>query len=419
MIHKEVLDNGLTVVTEETGQFRSVSLGVWLKTGSRHEPAMLNGISHFIEHLVFKGTQKRSAREIALIIDSIGGQVDAFTAKEYTCFYTKVLDEHLTVAVDLLSDIVLRPRFDQQDIEKERRVILEEIRMVEDSPDELVYDVFSEHYWKGHPMGRPIQGTERTVSRLTASRLAGHFSGSYKPENIVIAAAGNIRHRSFVRSMRRAFEPLTPGAVNGRVTMPRSYPVFVRREKKELEQIHLCVGLPALAMGSRQRYALLVLNTVLGGTMSSRLWQRIREGSGLAYSVYSAVNSYRDCGFIMVYAATNPAAADTVVQQVCEEFARLKKEPVGEKDLRVAKDHLKGAIMLSLESTSSRMSNLARQEIYFGKQFSMDEVLREIENVSAGQVRALARKLLVAERSGLAVVGRLARFKARRPDLEF
>ena len=418
MIRKETLDNGLTFLTERMDHVRSVSLGVWLRTGSRHEAAQVNGISHFIEHLVFKGTMRRSAQEIALIIDSIGGQVDAFTGKEYTCFYTRVLDEHLPIAIDLLSDIVLSPRFAADDIEKERKVIFEEIRMVEDSPDELVYDLFSQHYWKGHPLGRPIQGTKRSVAGLKPEHLTRHFGGSYRPENMVIAAAGNLRHARFVKALSKAFEPLEAGRVDGRITPPRDYPIFVRREKGELEQLHICLGLPALPTTSRQRYKLLVLNTVLGGTMSSRLWQRIREGSGLAYSVFSSVNSFADCGFLMIYAATNPSAGDMVLRQIVEELVRLKSEPIGDKELRVAKDHLKGALMLSLESSSSRMSNLARQDIYFGRQSTNEEVLRCVEAVTTGQLQALARKLLVGERCGLAVVGRLSRFKTRRSALE-
>jgi predicted Zn-dependent peptidase len=222
MIRKQILDNGLTILTETMPGLKSVSLGVWLKTGSRHETAQANGISHFIEHLVFKGTARRTAQEIALIIDSIGGQVDAFTGKEYTCFFTRVLDEHLDVATDLLSDIVLSPRFAEEDIEKERKVIYEEIRMVEDTPDELLYDVLSQQYWKGHPLGRPIQGTRRTVSALTPGHLSRHFRRSYRPENMVIAAAGNLEHGPFVRAMRTAFDPLPAGRVNGKVRPPRA-----------------------------------------------------------------------------------------------------------------------------------------------------------------------------------------------------
>jgi predicted Zn-dependent peptidase len=417
MIRSEVLDNGLTIITEGMPHVRSASVGVWLRTGSRHERESVNGISHFIEHLVFKGTEKRTSRDIALIIDSVGGQVDAFTGKEYTCFYTKVLDEHLPIALDLLRDIVLSPRFATDDIEKERKVIYEEIRMVEDSPDELVYDLFSERYWQDHPLGRPIQGTRQSVSRLESRHLLRHFRECYRPENMVIAAAGNLKHREFVNSFGSAFRSLPRGKASGKISPPRATPSIVKKEKKSLEQLHLCIGLPAFSTTSSKRFPLLLLNTLLGGTMSSRLWQRIREGSGLAYSVSSGANSFHDAGFLMIYAATNPATGDLVIRQIVEELALLKKTTVDEKELRVAKDHLKGSLMLSLESSSSRMSNLARQEIYFGRHFSSDEVLRSIEAVTPKQIQALAVELFRGEEAGLAAVGRLDRFRTRRSDL--
>lgn len=419
MIRKEILDNGLTLLTETMPSVRSVSLGVWLRTGSRHETPSANGVSHFIEHLVFKGTRKKSAQEIALIIDSVGGQVDAFTSKEYTCFYARVLDEHVPVAIDLLSDIVLSPRFAADDIEKERKVIYEEMKMVDDTPDELIYDLFSKHYWKGHALGRPIQGTKRTVASLTPRRLMSYFRHSYKPGNMIIAAAGNLRHAAVARGVARAFESLPKGTVERRYRPPRAYPVVVRKTKKELEQLHVFMGMPAFPTSHPGRFALLVLNTVLGGTMSSRLWQRIREQSGLAYSVYSGVNSFYDCGYQVVYAATSPASGDRVVRQVMDELSRIKREPVTDEELRVAKEHLKGSLMLSLESSSSRMSNLARQEIYFGRQFGNGEVLRAIDAVDAGDVRRVAQEVLTGERCALAVLGRVDRFTTRRSDLAF
>jgi predicted Zn-dependent peptidase len=419
MIRKEVLGNGLTLISESIPHVRSVSIGVWLRTGSRHEARPLNGISHFIEHLVFKGTEKRTAQELALVIDSIGGQVEAFTGKEYTCFYTKVLDEHVPVALDLLSDIVLRPRFDPEDIEKERKVIYEEMRMVEDSPDELVYDLFSESWWQEHPLARPIQGTRRSVASLSPRRLAAYFRGAYVPGNMVITAAGRLKHEAIHAPLRSAFGKLKPGRVpsDGRPPKPRR--MVVKKEKASLEQLHICLGVPSFPATSSRRYALLLMSTILGGTMSSRLWQRIREGSGLAYSVYAGVNAFNDCGFLMVYAATNPATGDKVVRQICEELRRIKNEPVGEGELRVAKDNLKGSLMLSLESTSSRMSNLARADISFGRQFGNDEVLRFIERVTAAQVQAVARDVLNSDLCGLAALGRVNRFRTRSADLEF
>ena len=418
-LRKTILPNGLTILTEAMPNLKSISLGVWLKKGSRHEREADNGISHFIEHLVFKGTMKRSAQEIALVIDRIGGQVDAFTGKEYTCFYFRALDEHLPVALDLISDIVLSPRFDEADIEKERKVIFEEIRMVEDTPDELLYDLFSQSYWKGHPLSRPIQGTIDSVSKMTPERLLSHFRQAYVPSQMVIAAAGSLQHDKLVGMIRAGFESLDGIASNGRVKPPTFHPTVVKREKKNLEQLHVCIGLRAFPTNSDKRYTLFVLNTVLGGNMSSRLWQRVREKEGLAYSVFSAVNSFLDCGFLMIYVATNPQKGDRVVELVAEELRRLKKEPPTRGEIQVAKENLKGSLMLSLESSSSRMMNLARQEIYFGRQFSMDEMLRSLDVVRPSHLQELAEELLDRNPTALAALGRTSRFHADRRSLRF
>jgi predicted Zn-dependent peptidase len=419
MIQSSVLDNGLSVLTERMPNLRSISLGIWLKKGSRHEEERENGISHFIEHLVFKGTRRRSGQEIAKIIDSIGGQIDAFTSKEYTCFYAKVLDEHLGVALDLLSDIVLNPRFDPQDIDKERKVIFEEIRMVEDTPDELVYDLFAETFWRGHALGRPIQGTLESVGALTPEHLLGYFRSSYRPGQMLIAAAGNLEHDETVRRVRAAFEALSDGAAPPPVSRPREHADFALREKDGLEQVHLCLGMPTFPQNAPERYVGYLLNTVLGGTMSSRLFQLIREDKGLAYSVFSSISSFLDTGYLMVYAATGPEQARQVVELTSRELRRLKDDPVGAQELRDAKDHLKGSLMLSLESTSSRMSNLAKQDIYFGQQFTLEEILAGIEAVTPGEVRELARRLFDPARCTLAALGRLSGLRLERGDLAF
>jgi predicted Zn-dependent peptidase len=419
MIQKAVFDNGLTVLSERMPNLRSISLGIWLKKGSRHESERENGISHFIEHLVFKGTIRRTAQEIARVIDSIGGQIDAFTSKEYTCFYAKVLDEHLGIALDLLSDIVLNPRFDPVDIEKERKVIFEEIRMVEDTPDELVYDLFSETFWRGHPLGRPIQGTLDSVGSLTPQHLLDYFRSSYRPGQMLISAAGNLDHDAAVHEIRRAFEPLTDGSRPPATQPPQERADLALRDKDGLEQVHLCLGVKAFAHSAEERYAGYVLNTLLGGTMSSRLFQIIREEKGLAYSVFSSVSSFLDTGYLMVYAATGADQARQVVDLVLQEFRRLKAEEVGRQELRDAKDHLKGSLMLSLESTSSRMSNLAKQDIYFGRQFSLEEILAGIEGVSVEHVQALARRLFDPRFCTLAALGRLSGLRIERQDLVF
>jgi predicted Zn-dependent peptidase len=418
MIRKERLANGLTLLTESMPDVRSVAIGVWLRRGSRHEPARLNGISHFIEHLLFKGTESRSAKAIALAMDSIGGQMDAFTSKEYTCFYAKVLDTHVRDAVDLLSDIVQRPAFDPTELERERGVVLEEIRMVEDSPDELVYDLFTDHFYPRQPLGRPIQGTARTVRALGRGQLLGYFRESYRPGDILIAAAGNLRHAEMARLVRTAFGALERGPRRSeRPPTPRARAAIVTRRKRELEQLHLLVGLAAFPEGFPGRYALYVLNTILGGTMSSRLFQTIREERGLAYSVYSALNTFLDSGMLTVYAATSPEAGADVVRLVAGEMRSLAQSGPRPEELTMAKEHLKGSLMLALESTSSRMSQLARQEIYFGRQVTSKETLDRVSRVTGSEVRAVARRLFRGRRLALAAVGQIDRLRFDRRAL--
>lgn len=418
-IRKDTFGNGLVLVTEKMTTLRSVALGVWLKQGSRHETEEENGISHFIEHLLFKGTETKTAKDIALIVDSVGGQMDAFTTKEYTCFYFKVLDEHLDVAVDLLADIVLHPKFVPEEIEKERKVIYEEIKMVDDTPDELVYDLWSASFWRGHPLGRPIQGTRETVAGLGPDRLMRYFRGSYQPRNLLITAAGNLDHDRLAGMIRRAFEPLPNVTDPVSVTPPATRAEVVVREKKDLGQLHVCLGMPCFAMDDRRRYQEYVFNTVLGGTMSSRLFQRIREERGLAYSVFSSVNSFLDTGNLMVYAATSPESGREVLDLILEEFRKLKQEAVGERELQMAKDHLKGSLMLSLESSSSRMSNLARQEFYFGRQYTVNEILAGVDAVTRDEVLDLSREILEPSSCTLAVLGQTSGLKIAQSDLVF
>ncbi len=418
MIRKETLPNGIKLLTERMPDVRSVAIGVWLRRGSRHESPALSGISHFIEHLVFKGTESRSAREIALEMDSVGGHMDAFTSKEHTCFYAKVLDEHLPVAVDLLADIVQRPRFDPQDLERERQVIVEEIRMVRDSPEELIYDLFSGHSYGSHPLGRPIQGTEQTVGAVGRDRLLRFFRSSYRPENMLIVAAGNLRHHALSRIVRKAFESMVPGSErSARSSPPRTRGGVIRHHKRDLEQLHLLLGLPAFPENHAARYRLFVLNALLGGTMSSRLFQKVREERGLAYTVYSAVNSFLDSGQLVIYAATSPRRGREALQVILRELRDLRDHGPTAAELRVAKEHIKGSLMLSLESTVSRMSNLARQEIYFRRQIDLSEMLQGIDAVSRRGVEALGRELFHNGRIGLAVVGRVHDFRFRSEGL--
>ena len=419
MIRKEVLRNGLTLLTESMPHVRSVTIGVWLRGGSRDEPARLNGISHFIEHLLFKGTENRTAKEIALSMDAVGGQIDALTSREYTCFYAKVLDQHLEEAVDLLADIVQRPLFDPVELERERQVVLEEIRMVDDTPDDLIYDLFSGEFYPRQTLGLPIQGTVETVSSFTRRQLLSFFKRSYRPRNMLVVAAGKLSHAKLARVVRHAFRSLSGSRPReAGPPKPRMHCGVVKKAKNELAQLHLLLGLPAFRRDFAGRYTLYLLNTILGGTMSSRLFQRIREERGLAYSVYSALNGYRDTGCLMIYAATHPDNGAEVIRLALDELRSLAADGPTQSEFEVAREHLKGSLMLSLESTSSRMSNLARQEIYLRRQQSLAETLGWIESVTVKKVHRLARDLTRGRRLGLAAVGRVGRLRLKPEALQ-
>ena len=416
MIVKEILPNGITLLTEAMPHVRSVAVGVWLKRGSRHETPVQSGISHFIEHMVFKGTKNRSAEVIAAQVDSIGGHMDAFTAKEYASFHLKVLDEHLPLAVDILGDIAMNPLFDPSEMTKEKKVIFEEINMVEDTPDDLVMELYTEAFWPRHPLGRPILGTKSSVSRFRRAELAAFFKSVYRPGNIVIAAAGHLEHGATSRLVRRHFGELAPGGRSHNGGPPRPASRIVTRSKKELEQVHLCLGTPAYPQAHEDRYGVYILNTVLGGSMSSRLFQNVREKRGLVYSISSGVSAYSDAGTLTIYAGTGLDSVDEVVRLSLEELRRMKGEALPADELRRAKDHLKGSLMLSLENTGSRMSHMARQEIYFGRAFKLDEILSGIESVTADDVPRIAGDLFQGEVT-MSVLGNLGRYRPRASQL--
>jgi predicted Zn-dependent peptidase len=416
MIVKEFLDNGLTLITESIPGARSVAVGVWLKRGSRHERPELSGISHFIEHMVFKGTKSRSAQRIAEEVDSIGGHMDAFTAKEYASFHLKVLDEHLPTAVEILGDIVMNPLFDPTEMAREKKVIFEEINMVEDTPDDLVMELFAGAFWPGHPLGRSILGSKRSVGRLRREGLAQFFGRVYQPRNIVIAAAGHLDHEKASRLVRRHFGglPAKRSPANGRV--PRVATRVVTRSKRGLEQVHICLGTRGYPQTHPDRYGCYILNTVLGGSMSSRLFQNIREKRGLVYSISSGVTAYSDSGLFSIYAGTSRDSAREVIGLTVEEVRKLCGETLGEVELRRAKDHLRGSLVLSLEYTGARMSQLAREEIYFGRSFTLDELLSGIEAVTAEDVRRIAVGLFEGQWAA-SVLGDLQGWRPRERDL--
>jgi predicted Zn-dependent peptidase len=389
MVVAETLPRGLRLLTESMPHVRSATVGVWLTRGSRHESDAESGVAHFVEHMLFKGTTSRSAQVIAQTIDSIGGQLDAFTSKEFVGYYIKVLDEHVPLAIDLLGDIVMHPAFAPSDIEREQSVILEEIKMVEDAPDDLVHEVFAQQFWHRHPLGRPILGTPDTVSSFDADRLRQYFGATYLAPNVIVAAAGHFEHERIRDLVGRVFEGLLGGSSRPEDAPPAVTPGLVIRQK-DIEQSHLCIGAPAYPHAHADRHAMYVLNTVLGGSMSSRLFQHIREERGLAYAVFSSLATYSDAGAVTVYAGCATEKVTEVVDLTLAELRQLRCEPVPADELQRAKDHLKGSLTLSLENTSSRMSQLARQEMQFGRQFTLDEILAAIDAVSAADVQRVA-----------------------------
>ena len=416
-IRRQVLPNGLTVITEQMSHIRSVAIGIWLKSGSRDEDSEFNGISHFIEHMVFKGTETRSAEDIARQVDSIGGNMDAFTAKECICFNIKVLDEHLPLAMDVLSDLVLHPTFDAGDIAKERGVILEEIKMDQDNPDYLVHEIFTQSFWKDHSLGLPILGTRDTVKKFERPVVSRFYGHHFAPGNLIVSAAGNLDHKQFVDLVEKHFERVKPAKNGLHSPQPKTYSRINLRNKKSLEQVQICIGVPSHPMAHERRYASYILNTLLGGGMSSRLFQNIRERQGLAYSIYSDLNPYRDTGTMCVYAGTSRESAVKVVECVVEEFRNLKMTPVPEEELRRSKDQLKGSLMLSLESSTARMSNLARQEMYFRQFFSADEIIARVSEVEAEHVQAMAQRLFNPDSIAVTLLGRLDGVKLNRSRL--
>jgi predicted Zn-dependent peptidase len=403
-IVRDVLDNGLRILTERMSAVRSVSIGVWLTRGSRHESADKSGVAHFVEHMLFKGTATRTAEDIAQAIDSIGGQLDAFTAKEYASYYIKVLDEHLPLAIDILADIVRNPAFSDEDIEREKKVVVEEIKMVEDTPDDLVHELFTQGFWENHPLGRPILGTRETVESFGRDFLRDYFQQAYTAPNLIVSAVGNLEHERVRELVDERFGSLPRSGSPPAEEAPQVVPKVLIRNK-ELEQSHLCVGVSSYPQNHDDRYASYLLNTLLGGSMSSRLFQNVREKRGLAYAVFSGLSAYRDAGSFTVYAGCSNDAVGQVIDLVVEELRGVKQTPVPDAELQRAKDHLKGSLMLGLENTASRMSHLARQEIYFDRQFGLDETLQGIERVTAADLQRVAADLFRSESLSATVLG--------------
>ena len=418
-IRRTELPNGLLVLTESMEHVRSVSMGVWVDSGSRDEAAGVSGISHFVEHMVFKGTTSRTAQELAREVDQIGGNLDAFTGKEQICFNIKCLDENLVPALDLLSDLVLNPTFAAEDVAKERGVILEEIKMEEDNPESVAHELYMERFWKDDALGRPILGSVETVSGFDVAVVRREYEARFRPEGMVFSAAGRIDHNTFVAQVEAEFAGMaaTGGAIR-KASVPVAQAHVTLKNKKSLEQVQVCLGVPAPGVADARRYAIYLMNTMLGGGMSSRLFQKIREDEGMAYSIYSETSPFRDVGALTMYAGTSADKVEKLVRLTLAEFRRLKEETVSAGELKRAKDQLKSNMVLGLESTGSRMSNLARQQMYYGRFFGVDEITREIERVTAEEIQEIARELFQTEKMALTMLGNLGKMKIGRDVLE-
>jgi predicted Zn-dependent peptidase len=401
---KTVLPNGLRVITEEIPYLRSVSIGVWVVTGSRDEQPHENGISHFIEHLLFKGTEKRTAFDIAKEIDSVGGTLNAFTGREFTCFYAKVIDKNLPFAIDLLSDIFLHSVMEGKDVEKERMVILQEIKMVEDIPDDYIHDLFNRVCWGEHPLGFPIYGTSELVQSFDRDQLYKYFRENYLSDRIIVCAAGNLRHQEVVDLIDKTFGQISRSD-QAKARLKPDPASTTNMWKRNLEQVHFCLGTQGLPYNHSLRFASYVLNTILGGGMSSRLFQEIRENRGLAYSVYSYLPTYIDTGLVVVYAGTNEGSFQEAIELILKEFNCLKKEPLKHGELETAKEQLKGNLLLSLESSDNLMTRLAKNEIYFKTYLPVGMVLKGIDGVNQETIQHLANDIFDEQFFCLTVLG--------------
>jgi predicted Zn-dependent peptidase len=406
MIKKSILDNGIRVISERIPYASSVSIGIWVANGSRHESRESNGVAHFIEHLLFKGTDRRSSLDIAREIDSVGGVLNAFTSREYVCYYAKVLDKFLPRAVDLLTDLFLHSTFDSEEIEKERRVVLQEISMMEDTPDDLIHDLFHQHFWTGHPLGMSILGDVESVSGLSREAILDYKNQMYRGDDIIISAAGNLKHDDLIRLLEEHLSSVPGG--NGRSAS--ALPVYQRRielVEKDLEQVHVCLGLKGVQQNHPKRYDAFIMNAILGGSMSSRLFQEVREKSGLAYSVYSYIASHADAGSLVVYAGASPDNSGQLLEIMLKELAKFRDEPVPETQLDGAREQLKGNLLLSLESSDNRMSRLAKNEIYFGGPLPLSDIMEGFDRVSSESIQLLASELLDNSTLTLVMLGRV------------
>jgi len=406
MVRKSVLSNGVRILTEDMPSMVSSTIGIWVENGSRYEVPAENGLSHFIEHLLFKGTKKRTAAQIAEEIDAVGGVLNAFTGKEYTCYYAKVLGDDLKMATELLADIFLESVFDQDEIVRERQVVIQEISQAEDTPDDFIHDLFSLDFWKGHPLALPIFGSPATVNTFDREAVVKFMAERYRAERIFISAAGQVDHDSLVRECERLFSSVAGNGRPDKVTVPGVHP-SVLNQHKDLEQAHLVMGGPGLAYTDPLRYASYVMNTALGGGMSSRLFQEVREKRGRVYSIYSFMTSCADVGYVAIYAGTNPEWVDEVIEVTLGEVKKVTRDGLTKAEVDRAKSQIKGNMLLGMESTDSRMNRLARNEIYFRRDVPLEELAKGIESVTNDQVVELAVRCFQPAQMAMVMLGDL------------
>jgi len=406
MISSTLLNNGVRVVSQRVEHMHTVSIGIWVANGSRHESPEQNGISHFIEHLLFKGTPRRSARQISMEIDSMGGVLNAFTGHEYVCYYAKVLAKFLARTTDLLTDIFLHSTFPAEEIERERKVILQEIKMRDDSPDDFIHDQFHQSFWKGHALGLSIPGTVETVSALTRDQIIDYKQSRYRPKDIIVSAAGNVRHDELVGLMESAFSDVSSDWASFAQPMVSHSGLRVNLSERDLEQTLICLGTRGLSQDHPDRFALFLLNTIMGGGMSSRLFQEVREKRGLAYSIYSYIISHADTGALVVYAGTEQSQCLEVIDIALSEMKRLKLEPVSQEELDSAREQLKGKILMSLESSESLMTRLAKNEIYLQRNQTVEEILAGFDSVTTADIQKLGCELFDGSCLNLEVMGK-------------
>lgn len=401
---KTGLANGTVIVTETVPDVRSISIGFWIGVGSRNEMPDESGISHFIEHLLFKGTEKRTAKDISETFDGLGAEFNAFTSKEFTCYYTRILDEHLPIGVEVLADILQNSLFSAEHIAAEKKVVLEEIAMYEDTPDELIHDLFTARLWQNHPLGQKILGTRDTVGSFTREKIVDYWGRHYGPGNIVIAAAGHLEHEKLVGLVEEHYKPKKTAAITSRALEP-AVGSEIKVYPRQTEQVHMCYGTAALNARHEDRFTLSVLENILGGNMSSRLFQKVREEKGLAYSIYSYHSLFLDSGDLVIYAGTRPDNINEVLSIIKNEIGLIKNKGVTTKELERAKDNLKGQMVLSLENTRNRMIRLGKSELTHGEMLSIDELVAKVSAVTGDQVRELAVEVFDEDRMILTMIG--------------